>query len=104
MNAPYDGERDRPAPFDDAAATSPPPPSEPRSALNPHPQEVDAQYPYTTQSYGYQEPPQPLQGGQSYDAYAHFLRDQRDAAAQQQSYGYPDQECPPREYPQYQEL
>jgi putative peptidoglycan lipid II flippase len=99
MNAPYDGERDRPAPFDDAAATSPPPPPEPRSAPDPHPQEAYAQHQYAQQSYDYHQSGQPLQGGQSYDAYTYLLRDQRDTAAPQQSYGYPDQEYPPQEYP-----
>jgi putative peptidoglycan lipid II flippase len=113
MNAPYDGERDRPAPFDDAAATSPPPPPEPRSAPDPYPQEAYAEYPYAQQSYDYQEraqqsAPQP-QGGQPYDGYAYPFRDQRDASVQQQSYGYPDQEYPsqehpPQEFTQYQQL
>ncbi|MBV9022908.1 MAG: murein biosynthesis integral membrane protein MurJ [Streptomycetaceae bacterium] len=104
MNAPYDGERDRPAPFDDTAATSPPPPPEPRSAPDPRPQEAYAQYPHTQHPYGYHESAQPPQGSQPYDAYTHLLRDQRDAAVQQQSYGYPDQEYPPQEYLQYQEF
>ncbi|MCQ4081799.1 murein biosynthesis integral membrane protein MurJ [Streptomyces sp. RB6PN25] len=113
MNAPYDGERDRPAPFDDVAAASPPPPPEPRSAPDPYPQEAYAQYPYAQQSYGYQESPQQPhpqpEGRQPHDAYAYLFRDQRDGTAPQQSYGYPGQEHPPQGYPQqpyeqYQEL
>ncbi len=39
MNAPYDGERDRAASYDDATAAGPPPPPEPRSAPDAYPQQ-----------------------------------------------------------------
>jgi putative peptidoglycan lipid II flippase len=43
MNAPYDGERDRAASYDDAAAAGPPPPPEPRSATEEYSQAPYAQ-------------------------------------------------------------
>lgn len=58
MNAPYDGERDRAASFDDAAAASPPPPPEPRSAPDPYLQQPSAYDPYARQDPAAQRPQQ----------------------------------------------